>query len=424
MSNNELNRRVFLQQGLAVGVAGLGLSRITASSYARAIGANERINVGLIGCGGRGQYIIKNMAKPSDPNFSLVAISDIWKSRLEEYANAAAGMFDAKPKAHADYRKVLEDLGVDAVIIATPDHQHSALATEAVLAGKHVYIEKPIIGLACDIGDLNKCYDTVKASKMVVQHGTQGVSCPAARALKQFIADRKLGKLFRIESTETLYKPYWVNYPGPKAEADTDWKAFLFNRKDRPFDAHMHACWMGYKDITSGTIGGWMSHILNTVHYVTGCDFPVSAAAWGGHYAPTNDPRCDAPDQTMVVMDYAEGFHLQFTSHFGSDIQNESTIFMFEKGCVRTHFGHHLGNPVVSGEGTGSDLKPYKLLEQDPPYPGAAHVKNWFDCIRSGEQPNANMDYGYKHGIAVIMGDVAWNTGCKARFDKQKREVK
>jgi hypothetical protein len=124
------------------------------------------------------------------------------------------------------------------------------------------------------------------------------------------------------------------------------------------------------------------------------------------------------------MLDYAEGFHTQFTSHFGSEIDNERIVFMFEKGSVKCRFGHHLVNPIVSSEGAPGDLPPKGLLEADEPYPGAEHVKNWLDCIRNGGQPNANMDFGYKQGIAVIMGDAACKTGRKVTFDSQKRDVR
>jgi predicted dehydrogenase len=425
MSHKKLNRRAFLRQGLAAGAtAGFALSRMTAAGYARTIGANERINIALIGCGGRGRYVVKNMARPAENNCSLVAVADIWKKRREEYPAEAEKEFGIRPRAHADYRKVLDDPDADAVIIATPDHQHAGQSIDAVQAGKHVYVEKPIIGIASDLPELNKWYDAMKASKMVVQNGTHGVSCPAARAVKQVIADGRLGKLFRVESTETATVPYWMSYQGPKTEAETDWKAFLYNRKDRPFDPLMHARWMGYHDITAGTIGGWMTHFINFVHFVTGCDFPASCTAWGGHYAPTNDQRCDAFDNQMVMLDYPEGFHTQFTSHFGSSINDETTIFMFEKGSIRGRFGHFFGNPLFSSEGVNDKIKPAKLLETEPPYPGEAHVKNWFDCIRNGGQPNAGPDFGYKHGIAVIMGDLSSMTGRKVAFDKEKREVR
>ena len=425
MSRNDLTRREVIKRGVWAGAAaGLASAGLQPRAQARVIGANDRINLGLIGCGGRGRYIMRNMAKPADANINLVAVCDIHKSRLAEYVNEATELFGTQPRTYADYHELLADGQVDAVIIATPDHQHCGQTIDAVQAGKHVYVEKPLTAIPSDLPELNRCYDVVKASKMVVQNGTHGVSCPAAVALKELVAGGKLGKLFRVESTETAHVPYWVHYRGPQSETDTDWKAFLYNREPRPFDAHLHACWMGYFGFTSGTIGGWMSHFINTLHFITGCDYPVSATAWGGRYASTNDPRCDAPDQVAVLLDYAEGFHTQFTSHFGSGIDGEKTLFMFEKGSVRCRFGHHLGNPVVSSEGVDESIKPYTLLEADPPYPGAAHVKNWLDCVRGGGRPNADIEFGHKHGIAVLAGDLACRLGHEVIFDRQKRELR
>ncbi len=425
MRQSGQSRRTFVRRGLVSGAAaGWALSRLSAASYARVIGANDRINLGLIGCGGRGRYIMEHMVKKSGVNAGLTAVCDVWKHRLETYPAEAEKLFGAKPKAYADYRKLLEDADVDAVVIGTPDHQHMGQTIDSVQAGKHVYVEKPIAAVMNEMADLNRCYDVVKNSKRVVQNGTQGVSGPAAPALKQFIADRKLGKLFRIESSESLVVPYWVNYKGPQTEAETDWKAWLYNRKDRPFDAHLHACWMGYHEITSGAIGGWMSHFINMVHYVTGCELPVQAMAWGGKYASSNDARCDAPDQVTVMLDYAEGFCTQFTSHFGNTRDSEGTVFFFEKGIVRCGFGHYIVNPAYSSEGVDDSMKPKKLLDVDPQYPGPDHVKNWCECIRGGGRPNADMEFGYKHGVAVIMGDAAYCLGRKVAFDKASREIK
>ncbi|MEP0843368.1 MAG: Gfo/Idh/MocA family oxidoreductase [Phycisphaerae bacterium] len=424
MSPRSATRRTFLSQGLLTGAAGWAATHLTAASYARVIGANDRINLGLIGCGGRGPYILREMIKPPAHNTALVCNCDIWKQRREGYPAEAEKHFGQRPRAFEDYRKVLDDADVDAVVIATPDHQHAIMAADAIHAGKHVYVEKPIVGVAEDLVHLNRLYDVAKASKMVVQHGTQGVSSPGARAVRQVIADGTLGRLFRVEGSESWHAPYWMGMDGPKSEADTNWKAFLFNRKERPFDAFMAAKWFGFWEFTSGAVGGWMSHYINAVHYVTGCGAPVAAAGWGGKYAPNNDKRCTAPDNLVVVLEYAEGFHAQFTSHFGNTIDNETMVFMFEKGTIRTRFGHDLGNPVISSEGVGDAIKPRKLLDADPPYPGGEHAANWLECIRAGRRPNADMDAGYKQGVAVVLGDLTIKTGRKVTFDGQNRELR
>ncbi|MCC6697132.1 MAG: Gfo/Idh/MocA family oxidoreductase [Candidatus Hydrogenedentes bacterium] len=425
MSSKGETRREFLGSAITLGtVAGLAATGRAAASETRVIGANDRINIGLIGCGGRGRWVMQNMVHPANANTALVAVCDIWSQRRDTYPGEAEKLYGLKPRVYADYRELLEDGEIDAVIIATPDHQHCGQTVDAVQAGKHVYVEKPLAPLMKDMASLNQCCDAVHASKMVVQMGTQGVSSPGARAIKEVIASNKLGKLFRVESSESTLRPYWVNYKGPQTEAETDWNAFLYNRKRRPFDAHLHACWMGYYDITSGAIGGWMSHFINTVHFVTGCGLPVAATAWGGKYECGDDPRCDAPDQVTVMLDYEEGFHTQFTSHFGNCIDSEMTRFMFEKGVIKCGFGHDLSNPVLSTEGVEKDYTEQKLLETDPPYPGQEHVTNWFDCIRTGGTPNANIDFGYMHSIAVLMGDHACVEKDRVVFDKEKKKIK
>jgi len=402
---NGSTRREFMKRTVAAGAAGLAAS----GKAFGAAGANERIKLGLIGCGGRGRWVMQNMVHPANANTALVAVCDIWKHRQETYPGEAEKRYGLKPKVYADYRKLLEDGDVDAVIIATPDHQHCYQAADAVEAGKHVYVEKPLAAVIADLPELNRCHKAVKDSKMCVQMGTQGVSSPGARAIKAFIAEGKLGKLFRVESSESTLRPYWVNYRGPREESETDWAAFLYPRAERPFDAHLHASWMGYYDITSGAIGGWMSHFINTVHFVTGCGMPQSAVAWGGRYECGDDPRCDAPDQLTVMLDYPEdGFHTQFTSHFGNTTDTEMTRFMFEKGMITCGFGHDLRNPVWSAKGVEREFTEQKLLESDPPYPGQEHVTNWFDCIRNGGRPNADIEFGYKHAVAVLMGDQAY----------------
>ena len=425
MPPNKTNRRGFLCHGIATGAAaGAGLSAMNAASYARIIGANDRVRIGLIGCGGRGRGIIRTMLQPAETNTAVTAICDVWKLRLETYPAEIEKLFGTKPKAYDDHHRLLDDGSVDAVIIATPAHQHCAQVIDAAKSGKHVYVEKPIAPLMESLTPLNDCYDVVKETGIVIQHGTQGSSATETFALKKFFTEGKLGKVFRIESTINHYTPYWNRYKGPEKKQDTNWKGFLHDKSPRPFDADQHASWMGYSDFSSGPIGGWMAHFSNFVHAVTGCDCPTTATAFGGVYAPSSDRRRTAPDNVVVILEYAEGFYTQFVTHFGSSLNSETTFFMLDKGLVQTRFGHFPGNPVYSSKGVNNNIPEKKLLETDPVYPGPAHVANWVDCIRSGGRPNADMEMGYKQGIAIVMGDTAYRSGRKVVFDRQARQIR
>lgn len=415
-----MKRREFLRKSAAAGAA---LSAITAAGHARAIGANDRIKLGLIGCGGRMAGLV-NYAKGADENVTVTAICDVWRQKRDAWTAQIEKLFGAKPKAYVDYRKLLEEADVDAVVIATPAHQHCGQTIDAARAGKHVYVEKPLAPLMESLQPLNRCYDVVKETGIVIQHGTQGSSAEGTFALKDFLAGGKLGKVFRIESTINHYVPYWNHYKGPQEEKETDWKGFLYGKEPRPFDADQHAAWMGYQDFSSGPIGGWMAHFSNFVHAVTGCQCPVAATAFGGIYAPTSDRRRTAPDNVTVVLEYAEGFYTQFVTHFGSSLNNETTFFMAEKGLVQTRFGHWPGDPVYSSKGVDDKIPEQKLLGKDPPYPGTAHMADWFSAIRDGGQTNADMEMGYRQGIAIILGDTAHRLARKVVFDKEKREVR
>lgn len=424
MPQDKTNRREFLGKSVAAGAtAGMTLSAMTSPARARAAGANERIKLGLIGCGGRMGGLAK-YAKSADENITVTAVCDVWKEKRDWWTAYVDKTFGAKPKAYVDYRKLLDQADVDAVVIATPAHQHCGQTIDAARAGKHVYVEKPFAPLMESLEPLNKAYDVVKETGIVIQHGTQGSSAEETLALKDFLAEGKLGKVFRIESTINHYVPYWNRYKGPEKEEETDWKGFLYDKPPRPFDADQHASWMGYYDFSSGPIGGWMAHFSNFVHAVTGCDCPISATSFGGIYAPTSDRRRTAPDNVCVILEYAEGFYTQFVTHFGSSLNNETTFFMSEKGLVQTRFGHWPGDPVYSSKGVDDAIPETKLLDKDPPYPGPAHMADWFGCIRGGGQTNANMEMGYKQGIAIVMGDTACRLGRKVVFDRQKRTIR
>jgi predicted dehydrogenase len=425
MTAETTNRRDFLRSAIAAGATAGALAHFPATSYGRVLGANEKIRLGIIGCGGRGRDIVQNMVVPANTNMAVVAVNDIWKHRMETYPDELAQRFGQKPRAYGDYRALLDSPDVDAVIIATPDHQHCGQLLDAVAAGKHVYVEKPIAPHMESLAELNKCYDAVKKSDVVVQHGTHGSSGPATAAIRDFLASGQLGKLFRVEGSISLREPYWHFYKdGPETEAQTDWKAFLYGKQDRPFDPDIHRSWMGYYDFSSGPTAGWMPHFINLVHAVTGSGCPRSATAWGGRYAPHTDPRRKAPDNVCVVLEYDEGFHTQFVTHFGSEHDTESIRFMFEKGMLRCRFGHHPGNPTFSSEGVGNELPSRKLLEQDPPYPGPAHIQDWAQAIRNHSQPAANMEMGYRQGVAVVMGDSAYRLQRKVTFDEKARAIR
>ncbi len=413
------SRRQFLKTGAAAGA----LSALTSTGSARSFTANETIRIGLVGLGARGSWHIEwvNRVRRKQPA-EIVAACDIWKRNRERGVGMITEKYGKAPTVAPDYRKLLDDKSLDAVILATPDHQHCGQLIDAVRAEKDVYVEKPI---AYTLEELNEAYDAVTASQQIVQHGTQGRSDRGAASARDFIQGGKLGKLLRVEESRSFYVPYWNGYAVDIKPEDTDWKAFLYNQPDRPFDADVHSAWMGYRPFSNGTIGGWMSHFSDLIHYVTGCGFPKYGVAHGGIFAPTSIPPRDVPDTVTAILEYEEGFTTSYTTHFGNGA-NDYILWFGQKGTMKTGAPDGWPNgiaPVITGEGSDAPdkIEGEIVLENKA---RAVHMLDWLQCIVSRKAPNADMEAGYKHGVAVILADLAQRQGCKMMFNAKKREIR
>ncbi len=421
MNDKKQTRREFIQKGVSAGAVA---TAFTAASHARVIGANDKIRVGLIGCGGRGSYHLGWVHRTvPETKAEVVAACDIWNKKRDRAEQIIKERFENSPLMYQDYRKLLDNSDIDAVIIATADHQHCTMLRDAVRAGKDAYVEKPI---AMELDDLNLTYDVVKKSVAIVQHGTQGRSSQGALGARKFIQEGNLGKILRVEESRSFYLPYWNHYEVPEKEEDTDWHAFLMDRPYRPFNPDQHGHWMGYKEFSSGTVGGWMSHFSDFIHFVTGCDFPVYAVSQGGVYSPTSIPGRTAPDTVTAILEYPEGFTTSYTTHFGNGA-NDYMIIYGTKGIMRINApdGNDSGGilPRVSPEGSEHPEKVPEGTEIEE-IPQDDHMTNWLKCVRSREQPNADMDKGYMQGVAVILGDIAYEEGRKMTFDPAWREIR
>jgi predicted dehydrogenase len=214
----------------------------TAAQARRVPGANDRIGVAVIGCGGRG-LINEALQFGRECNVQVAAVCDTWRQQREAAIAKVRQATDREPKQYVHYEDVLADGTVDAVLVSTPDHQHCTMLSAAARAAKDVYIENP---LARDMNALVAAVDPVKTSDRVVQCGTQVRSWPPSMAARAFVAQGGLGKIFKIEQSRNNYRPYWHGTGARKVEeADVDWKAFLMHRKWRPWDADQYAGWYG-----------------------------------------------------------------------------------------------------------------------------------------------------------------------------------
>ncbi len=407
-------RRRFLSRSLAASAA--------AASRRRILGANDRIAVAVVGCGRR-NLVREAIGVRTEANIEIKAVCDTWGLKRRRAAEQVKEFTGIEPRQVVDFREILAMKDVDAVIISTPDHLHARMLAEAARAGKHVYIEKPI---AMNMQELREAYDAVKKHKVVVQVGTQMRSYPQALATKEFISAGKLGKILKVEQARNGYEPYWLSYGGEAffrdtpTEDDVAWRLFLGDRPFRKFDPQLYLRWYGYREFSQGPHAGLMSHFVDLVHYVTGAGIPRRVVALGGTYRWHGGYT--APDSIEVALEYQEGFLVRYTTMFGNSAGRCARFY----GTLGTLDAKNLSDRepwIASGEGSGEPDRLPAPIELPMPK-RVHHLKNWIDCIRTGQEPVAPIEAGYAHGVAVIMADEALISGRRQIYEPARREVR
>lgn len=403
------NRREFMGKSLAS-------AAIAASSYQRILGANDRISVGMIGCGGRG-LLSEVLQFTKETNSQVMAVCDTWRQQREKAIAQVKAADGNSPEQFVRYQDLLALKGIDAVVIGTPDHQHCTMLAAAAHAGKDAYCEKP---LAMNLIELNQAVDAVKKNNRVVQIGTQVRSWAPSVAGRAFVQSGGLGKIFKIEQSRNGVRPYWyADGERPVTEADVDWKGFLMNQKNRPFNAKQYAGWYGFREFSRGPQTNLFVHFIDLVHYVTGAKFPTRVVAMGGKFRFKDDEYTN-PDSVEIAIEYLEGFLVRYCTTFGTNA-NSFLKFIGTKGVMDASVWNKPW--VLSGQGS---QEPDRIQPgaQVPPAEGPHHMRNFLECVRSRQiATNAPIEAGYSHAIATIMADEAFITGKRMVYDPAKKTV-
>ena len=428
--------------GLATYAGAMGLS---AKSYRNIIGANDRVNVGVIGFSDR----FRSSLLPSfvdlhkELNFDMVAVSDIWKKRREDGQAYLKQQLGHDITACVNNEALYDLKNIDAVFISTADFQHALHTVEAVKAGKDTYTEKP---LAETMEDARTVLKAVKDSGKIVQVGSQRRSGTTYKAAYDFIRQEKFGPIVMVELIWNVNQPGRWRRPSLVPllrEEDTDWKRFLLNRPFEKFDPRKYLEFRLFWPYSSGIPGQWMCHQIDTVHWFANLPHPRSVAVNGGIYA-WKDGRKNA-DTLTAVFDYgplndpSKGFQVIFSSRMtnaagdvkeiyysnGGTLNLDTNQISSEGGLKENHAKamgmkanllpsvslNEMATKVTTDANTGSDDLTL------------SHVRNWMECVRSRKQPNAPIEAGYNHAIAVIMSNAAYRTGQKVTFDEKTQEV-
>lgn len=410
------SRRQLLQS--AAGASALSLS---AAAYARVIGANDRINIGLIGCGDRGIHAhLPGIGKHvQSQNFIVTAIADPWKWSRERANDAIKEPYGQSPRPFTSYRELLALPDIDAVMIASPDHLHTTHLKAAVEAKKDVYCEKP---LSNDLESLKAAVDAVKQSSQVCQIGTQLRSLPTMINCQKTYKSGVLGIVSRIEQVRNGTQPYWYRYAQRECkEADVDWKEFLGHTPPQKFNPFKYAGWFGYREFCDGPVPQLGVHFLDLVHYITGATFPKSCVCLANTATWKDDYQFTTPDHVHSVWEYPEGFLVSYTSNFGNGSGNFVKISGSQGLLDLTSYQQ----PVLSADGGGVKnrgiIRGKTTIE---PANTPDHFLNWLECLRTRKTPNAPIDAGYQHAVASIMSVKAMDTGKRQTYDPAKREIR
>src|ERR1700677_1474072 len=341
--NLGIDRRTFVKHAAGALLA----TGMDARSYARVLGANDRIRLGQLGCGDRSQGHVHmvTLASKQIP-VETVAVCDLWSLAREHRAAQVKRAFNLEPQSFKYSEEMLALKDLDGVMIATGDFQHAKLCAEVVRAGKDCYVEKPFANV---LSEAIETRDLVKQSKQIVQVGTQHRSQPYPLAVRDIIRSGQIGKVVHIEqewnvneerwrftpmdtgiSKERLMDIHmewkqWLNGNAPQLrEQDTDWKRWLLGKPDRPFDPPVYLEFRLYKDFSSGIFDQWLSHGCDMVHLWTDEAYPESVVANGGIFA-WKDGR-DNPDTCVTAIVYPKGFLYTYKTVFGNSYRSFSRV--------------------------------------------------------------------------------------------------
>ena len=370
----------------------------------------DRIRIGIIGAGWRGQSLMKDIEACRDLNVAVTAVCDIYRPNREKAADAAHKAWGAAPRTTVSYEELLGWRDVDAVIIATPDFGHSRILKAAVEAGKDAYCEKP---MGTDFAEAKAAWQAVRQSGRVVQIGTQRRSDGKYIAMANLVRAGKLGKVTRVETCVNFQEPRWRRDHSEIRAENVAWDQFLLHAPKRDFDARRLREWQLFSDYTNGIPGLWMSHFIDLVPWFLGDPFPAGAVANGGVFL-WKDGR-QTSDVFCALLDYPTGVLVTFAMSLTNSAGN------------RNHWYGTLGTLDMDSftmDGSGSSMKDRiagKVSVQ--PEEVNSHMANFIECLRSRQRPRADIDAGFQHAVAGCMAARALEEGRRIRFDPQRIEL-
>ena len=401
MTGDKVVRRDFLRATSKTALA------MTAASYSRVLGANEKVRLGLIGAGERGRHVMSQFQETG--KVDVTAVCDIYSEQIDKARQKA-------PNAQnfTDHRKLLEMKELDVVLVATPDHWHALTTIDALNAGKDVYVEKP---LTLTIEEGPPIVKAARVNNRICQVGMQQRSGPHYLQAKRDYIDK--GRLGRV----TLARTWWHGntYHLRKAPeslrtqpSNLDWGRYLGPVKWRDWDPQQYYNFRAYLDFGGGQVTDLFTHWIDVVHMFLGKEIPTSAVAAGGvyHY---KDGRT-APDTINVLLEYGQDFTATFEATLVPGIRGAAIEICGTEGRLwidRSRFEFYPAQ---------RDAKP-EIVQAGPKDMTFDHVSNFLECCQSRKLPNGDVLIGHRSAQASHLGNISYLQKRRLAFDAVREEI-
>lgn len=423
---NTLTRRNFTKSLAATGAA-LALGNLGAA------GANERIRLGFIGLGNRGDQVLD--AFLAQPDAEVAAICDIY----QPYLDFAAKKIGGAPRQYKDYRKLLEQKDLDAVVIVTPDHWHAVQTIQACQAGKDVYVEKP---LSLCVAEGRRMVEAVKRHNRVCQVGIHRRSVPFCREAAEAVRSGVLGKItvaraFHIQNEW----PKGIDNPADSSPPpDVDWEAWLGPAPRKPYNKNRTFYrFRWFYDYSGGQVTNFGVHYMDFFHMALGVNAPQAVTAMGGKFA-LEDNR-EIPDTLEVLWQYPDNLLITFSqfnasaapasARAGAELEirgTKGTFYLYGRGYEIvpeniTPNAFPARSPLARAEdsqyrkGEKPMIEPRKVNASVNSADTTFHARNFLDCVKSRQQPNCDIETGHRSTSATLIANIAYKTRSFLEWD-------
>jgi predicted dehydrogenase len=399
---NQLSRREYL--GVLAGTA--AAMTLSPVESARGFWANDRLEVACIGTGGRCRHLMERLARI--PGVRMGAVCDVWDARRAE----AKKLADPAATEELDFRRILERDDVDAVVIASPDHWHAPMTIEACEAGKDVYVEKP---LTHKVEEGEKVIQAVRNHRRVVQVGTQQRSMPHLIEARDLVRSGLLGTIHKVHMSWNRNAERWSAEKPDIRPEEVNWKMFLGNAPQQPFDSYRLANWRWFWDFGGGIFTDLMVHWYDTARWMLDLPDARSAVSIGHHLAARG--IWETPDTVQTLLDFGDdGPQVHFEGTFVNHHGRAQLVLMGSEATLVCDRGAYELIPQ-----RGRRVAPRKRIDGSNPLRGLDfyedvdcgfyHLTNWVEAVRSRQDPSCPVEEGVRSADGAHLANQALRRG-------------